>query len=292
MKLPLQTFGGTWTDEKLERVRKYLVAYATIMNKQNFRFAYIDAFAGTGYRTREQHQRPLAKIFPEIFEQESQQFLDGSARIALQVRPRFTKYIFIERDKNRIAELEKLKSEFDVPPNDIRLVHDDANSYLQDLCRNHNWTKNRAVLFLDPFGMQVTWETIAAIADTEAIDLWILFPLSAVNRLLKRNGEISTAWRESLNEMFGASDWYDVFYRTRKEMDLLGERTTTVKVATFDLIGRYFVQRLKTIFAGVSDNPLPLFNSTNSPLYLLCFASANPKGSKTAIKIAEDILRR
>jgi three-Cys-motif partner protein len=185
-----------------------------------------------------------------------------------------------------------LKSEFDVPPNDIRLVHDDANSYLQDLCRNHNWTKNRAVLFLDPFGMQVTWETIAAIADTEAIDLWILFPLSAVNRLLKRNGEISTAWRESLNEMFGASDWYDVFYRTRKEMDLLGERTTTVKVATFDLIGQYFVQRLKTIFAGVSDNPLPLFNSTNSPLYLLCFAAANPKGSKTAIKIAGDILRR
>lgn len=28
-----QNFGGDWTDEKLERVRKYLVAYATIMNK-------------------------------------------------------------------------------------------------------------------------------------------------------------------------------------------------------------------------------------------------------------------
>jgi len=39
-------FGGNWTKEKLKRVEKYLKAYATIMNKQNFRFAYIDAFAG------------------------------------------------------------------------------------------------------------------------------------------------------------------------------------------------------------------------------------------------------
>jgi hypothetical protein len=34
-----------------------------------------------------------------------------------------------------------------------------------------------------------------------------------------------------------------------------------------------------------------LLNSQNSPLYLLCFASANPKGSNTAIKIAQNILK-
>ncbi len=45
-------FGGDWTAEKLERVRKYLVAYATIMKAKRFRFAYIDAFAGTGYRSK------------------------------------------------------------------------------------------------------------------------------------------------------------------------------------------------------------------------------------------------
>ena len=38
-------FGGDWTEEKLERVRKYLSAYTTIMSKQPFCFAYIDAFA-------------------------------------------------------------------------------------------------------------------------------------------------------------------------------------------------------------------------------------------------------
>src|SRR5262249_20229663 len=99
-----QIFGGDWTEQKLERVRKYLVAYATIMKNRQFRVAYIDAFAGTGYRTLKRHDSSLAKIFPEIFEPESRRFLDGSARIALQVRPRFTKYIFIERDKERMVE--------------------------------------------------------------------------------------------------------------------------------------------------------------------------------------------
>jgi three-Cys-motif partner protein len=94
MGLPFEPFGGGWTEEKLQRVRKYLAAYATIMNKQKFRFAYVDAFAGTGYRNVEQHESPFAKIFPEIFEQESQQFLDGSARIALQVRPPFRQIHF------------------------------------------------------------------------------------------------------------------------------------------------------------------------------------------------------
>jgi three-Cys-motif partner protein len=46
-------FGGTWTEEKLAVLRKYLVAYATIMRNTPFRFAYIDAFAGSGYRKQQ-----------------------------------------------------------------------------------------------------------------------------------------------------------------------------------------------------------------------------------------------
>ena len=77
-----QLFGGNWTEEKLARVRKYLVAYATIMRKQSFRFAYIDAFAGTGYRDLKQENNPKEVMFPEFSEQDSQNFLKGSAQIA------------------------------------------------------------------------------------------------------------------------------------------------------------------------------------------------------------------
>ncbi|HXK62039.1 MAG TPA: hypothetical protein PLP42_19310 [Acidobacteriota bacterium] len=44
-----QRFGGDWTDKKLRALRKHLAAYTRIMARQTFRFAYIDAFAGTGY---------------------------------------------------------------------------------------------------------------------------------------------------------------------------------------------------------------------------------------------------
>jgi hypothetical protein len=45
------------------------------------------------------------------------------------------------------------------------------------------------------------------------------------------------------------------------------------------------------VFKGVANNPLPLYNSKNNPLYLLCFAAGNPKGAPTAVKIAQDILK-
>lgn len=258
------------------------------MSRQPFRFAYIDAFAGTGYRTikREEGQEELP--FPDL-----DSFLDGSARIALQVEPRFTRYIFVEQSESRFAELQKLKEEFPHLQNDIILVNTDANSYLQDLCLNYSWKTNRAVLFLDPFGLQVGWDTIVAIANIKAIDLWYLFPLGvAVNRMLTKNGQIRVVWRDRLNKLFGDDGWYDVFYRAAKTTSLFGEEEAIQKIGDFGLIERYFVERLKTVFAGVAENPLPLLNSHNNPLYLLCFSSGNPKGAKTAIKIAQDILRR
>lgn len=287
----LQKFGGDWTAEKLERVRKYLVAYATIMRAQNFRFAYIDAFAGTGYNTLKSKPEEGASLFPELAGEDAAGFLDGSARIALKVEPRFTEYRFIEKDPKRFAELSKLKDEFPALASDIVLINADSNAYLRDICENRVWERNRAVLFLDPFGMQVTWDTMTAIAKTKAIDLWILFPLGiGVNRLLRRDAQISEAWQRRLDDFFGTRDWRSAFYQTSTEQSLFGMEAETKKIADFDGIARFFVDRLETIFAGVAKNPLALLNSANTPLYLLCFAAGNERGAKTAVKIAQDIL--
>ncbi|GAB4420302.1 MAG: three-Cys-motif partner protein TcmP [Anaerolineae bacterium] len=286
-------FGGDWTSEKLDRVAKYLAAYTKIMSRQHFRFAYIDAFAGTGYRTLRQSDEPGQLMFPELADQESWQFLEGSARKALQIQPRFHKYIFIEKDEHRFQALQKLRDEFPQVAGDIILVNAEANSYLQDMCDNRNWQQHRAVLFLDPYGMEVEWQTIEAIARTQAIDLWLLFPLGiAVNRLLRRDGKIDPAVSNALNRLFGAEDWYDIFYETTTRMGLFGPETHTHKVGDFDSIAQYMIDRLRTVFAGVAENPLPLFNSRNNPLYLLCFAAGNPHGAKTAVKIARDVLKR
>ncbi|MBI1927344.1 three-Cys-motif partner protein TcmP [Candidatus Poribacteria bacterium] len=293
MKQSQQNFGGAWTEEKLGRVRKYLVAYATIMNKQAFRFAYIDAFAGTGYRTRKQDENPDELMFPEIAAPEMQDFFNGSARLALQVQPRFQKYIFIEKDENRFSELQKLKAEFPSLQNDIELVQFDVNTYLKELCLNRSWKNHRAVLFLDPYGMEVDWDTITGIAQTQAIDLWLLFPLGiAVNRLLKKDGNIDVTMRSKLERFFGVTDWYDAFYQTISTETLFGKEMVTQKKGDFASIKQYFVKRLQTVFTKVANNPLPLYNSRNNPLYLLCFAAGNPRGAPTAVNIAQHILRR
>jgi len=286
------TFGGSWTNQKLERVKKYLSAYTTALKHQPFQLAYIDAFAGTGYRTLKAVDETTELMFPELAEKETQQFIEGSARVALQTLPRFLKYIFIEKRGKHIPELEKLKEEFPEIADDISIINAEANEYLKKLCKK-NWKKHRAVIFLDPYGMQVNWNTLEAIARTEAIDLWILFPLGvAVNRLLKRDGNINYAVKKRLDEMFGTQDWYETFYKEITAEDLFGTQTKVRKVSGFTMISSYFVERLKTIFPGVAENPLPLYNSKGNPLYLLCFAASNPKGAKPALRIAQDILRR
>ena len=287
----MRTFGGDWTTEKLGRVKAYLDAYRVALSKQPFfRLLYIDAFAGTGYRYSEEDGEDLA--LPELAEEETQAYLAGSARLALEVDPPFSEYIFIEKSGVKIAELRKLKAEFLGLSDRIKLIHREANSYIQELC-DGDWSGKRAVMFLDPYGMQVNWDSIRAIAETKAIDLWYLFPLGvAVNRLLKRDGNISESIRSRLDELFGEQTWFDAFYEARSTKTLFGEETRTDKVATFPAISEYLVGRLKKEFAGVADNPRPLFNSRNNPLYLLCFAAANPTGAKIAVRIAGCILKQ
>ena len=90
-------FGGDWTEEKLRRVEKYLKAYNVALKNQPFTREYIDAFAGTGYREVKQSDSKAGLLLPELVEEDCEYFVDGSARIALKVKPPFHKFTFIER---------------------------------------------------------------------------------------------------------------------------------------------------------------------------------------------------
>lgn len=288
-------FGGDWTTEKLNRVHKYLNAYMRIFERnERARYLfpiYVDAFAGTGYRTASRRKPESADVFPEFANEDTQSFLKGSARIALEIQPPFQEYIFIEQDQTRYQELNNLKSEFPHLADRIRTINAEANAYLIDWCQVTNWQKRRAVVFLDPYGMQVEWRLIEAIANTKAIDLWLLFPLGiGVSRLLTKQTTPPEEWAQALTRIFGTEDWKNTFYHRKTALTLWGEKEEEVKATDFDEIGQFFVNRLKSVFAAVADNPLPLFNSKNNPLYLLCFAAGNPRGSKTAVKIAQNIL--
>jgi three-Cys-motif partner protein len=285
-------FGGDWTTRKLEILSGYLAAYGKALENQQFTVAYIDAFAGTGYRTPQvSAQSGSSFLFPDLAAAEPQSLLDGSARLALQVEPQFDRYVFIERDRDRCQALESLKNEFPELSSAIDVRPGDANQIIQEMCAR-NWRKRRAVLFLDPYGMQVDWQTIEAVARTKAIDMWLLFPLGiGVNRLLLKNpAEIPESWRQRLTLLLGTDEWEHALYKTERVNMLFGEEEMVVK-ASLDGIAAFFVNRLKTRFPGVAEHPAVLSNSKGSPLYLFCFAAANEKGAPIALRIADHLLK-
>jgi three-Cys-motif partner protein len=288
----IQKFGGDWTQEKLARVKSYLTAYTTALKNQPFKLIYIDAFAGTGYRNLDNDDKNHP-LFPDQVGEDAEKFHAGSARIALETTPRFDEYYFIETDPAKCAELEKLKLDFPDKAKDIYIVNMDANTAIQNAC-SASWKKSsiRGVLFLDPFGMNVSWSTIEAIAKTQAIDMWYLFPLGVgVNRLLKKDGNIFPTWKKKLDDIFGSSEWEKLFYKTESVPNLFGEEEVTTKTGDFKQIADYFVKRMETIFPGVIKKPLLLCNAKNNPLYMLCFACGNKNGSGLALKIAGHILK-
>jgi len=253
---------------------------------------YVDALAGTGYRTDSPKETSQENLFPELNETDVQEFLKGSTRIALEVEPSFDQFVFVEKIEGRVDDLNNLKAQFPKKTDRIKILHGDCNQQLKRWCGETNWHKHRAVVFLDPYGMQVGWELIETIARTRAIDLWILFPLGmAVNRMLTRGERPPKKWADTLTRIFGSDEWQMEFYRSETVDTLFGDQyIVDVKDADFKKISKYFVHRLKSVFPYVSENPHPLRNSRNVPLFLLCFAAANPKKGNIAVKIASHIL--
>ena len=297
-----QNFGGDWTEDKLGRVGEYFKCYNNALKNQRFSRKYIDAFAGTGYREVREPGGGEDLMFPGLVEPEVQRFLDGSARIALKVDPCFDRFTFIEKDSRKVKELQKLRDEF--PDKTIRIECGDANEWVQALCRE-GWNYRRAVLFLDPFGMQVSWQTLEAVARTKSIDLWLLFPLGvAISRLLKRDGDIDEVLCQRLDSVFGDRSWREAFYKVvsptiakvvqRSFFDARDETNEPDYLwkADFSVIEDYFRSRLRTIFAGVAEKSVRLKNSKNVPLYLLFFMAGNERGAPIAVKIAESIMSR
>jgi three-Cys-motif partner protein len=286
-------FGGDWTQEKLNRLAKYLPAYTSIFKGRSYKYAYIDAFAGPGYRER---QRKQAASTPDLWSEDpderGRRFTAGSAIVAMRSEPPFQSYIFIERDPSALAKLVgALRDEFPPRISSARFEPGDANVVLKRLC-DRDWSRHRAVLFLDPYGMEVEWSTMEAIARTQAIDVWILFPAGiGVNRQLPIVGNVPAWARTAFGRLFGTPEWYDHFYEKHATGDMFGASDRVQKVVSSDEIVSYYGERLQTIFPHVAPNPLVLCNTNNAPMFALFFAAAHPKYGAIAMKIAQDVLK-
>jgi three-Cys-motif partner protein len=279
-------FGGDWSGTKLDALARYLHAYTTALKKQPFDLLYIDAFAGAGIR--EVIEVDDDDLFSDDNEKEVTRYRHGSPFIALETDPKFDRFVFIDKDQSSIDRLrEQVKQSTAAQGRPIDFRCGDANAHLRNLAER-SWSGRRAVAFLDPFALHVEWDTIEAIAKTQSIDMWLLFPAMAVNRMLPRNGVMPEQWVRKLNATFGTTEWREFFYR--KDDDLFGEEIVSKTPRIFSDLSDYVTMRLEKVFEAANKKPLILRNSTDSPLFLLCFASGNPKGAKIAVGIAQQII--
>lgn len=290
-------FGGSWTKQKLVILEKYLKAYISLFEgnerARKFRRIYVDGFAGTGSIFKK--QEAIEQLtFSDIgeFEEFESDFMPGSAKLALELKPGFHRYYFIDANREHVEDLGQIARNH--PDKDVKVIKADCNAWLQKWCTTEKWAGQRAVVFLDPYGMQVKWGTLEAIAKTKAIDLWLLFPLGqAVNRLLPAGKKPPEHWAKSLDMILGTGDWRNTFYRRTSDVNLFNlEEQKTVKCVSIEDVGYFFLNRLKEIFAGVAEEPMFLYNSSNCPIFLLCFAASNERGAKPAVGIAQDIIRK
>lgn len=278
-------FGGPPTIEKLDIVKEYLNAYTTALKykprKDNpFKLMYIDAFAGTGeYKSRQEDPSGAQVV------------IDGSSRRAINIKNKpFDRLIFVEKDPDRYGNLLRLKSENRY--RNIQVENLDANSFLRNM--REDWRKWRGVLFLDPFATDVEWSTIVKVAEFNALDTWLLFPISAITRILptsKKPDDVSRKWADKLTRIFGDDSWRDL-YRASPQQPLFGCELSE-RDPGIDGIRRIYRDKLKGLFEQRFMEKSKVFvNSKNTPLFefMFCVGNSGPKAIQTAQKIAGHIL--
>ncbi|RXH13851.1 three-Cys-motif partner protein TcmP [Bradyrhizobium guangzhouense] len=280
-------FGGQHTELKLSIVEGYLKAFTLALRSRFQHLWYVDAFAGTGSRTVRTERRGADLV--EMPVEEAVERRRGSAQIALDVQPAFDFLVFIEKNPNYISALNDLVAKN--LQRRIVVAEEDANSALKRLVANNNWRDKRAVVFLDPYGMEVEWSTLAALATTQAIDVWFLFPLAGLFRQATRKlTDIDEHKRAALTRMFGSKSWEAELYPDG-EPDMFGVLPERKRELDPRGLERYVQSRLSEIFGAVLEPlALPIGRGPQMFSLFLCISNRTPEAIGLARRIGSHLL--
>ncbi|MCX5513443.1 hypothetical protein C3941_23665 [Kaistia algarum] len=288
-------FGGPWTEIKLDAIQYYMECYTKALRRISFDLWYFDAFAGSGRRETE---RTVGGGLFDGPEQTIRETLDGSARRALTVQPGFDHFVFVEKDEDRCALLSSVQT--DHPNRDIQIINGEANAVLRRIASRHPWSgggrnKSRGVVFLDPFALQVDWQTLQMLASTKAFDVWYLFPIRDTIRQLAHDFDGVGVKAPMLDRLLSAEwrDLYDIAHEPDYGSGLFGTLDDNAdpalkRVVSIKQFEQWLKKRLETEFPFVSE-PLPLLTDPSHQAFSLFLAVANP--SRPAIDLAEKFVR-
>jgi three-Cys-motif partner protein len=282
-------FGSQDTDLKLALVEAYLKAFTTALRRFFPELWFFDAFAGTGERTVR-----VAARGGDLFDEPAPESVErrrGSATIAIEVTPPFDRIIFVEKRPRSIAALRALRDQYS--HRQIEVIAGDANREIIEAIGLADWRRTRAAMFLDPYGMNVDWETLKAVAQTGAIDVWYLFSMSGLYRQAARKAEaIDDNKRAAITRILGTDEWERELYAQPAQGNLLDDPGELQRTADVRGLEVYVRARLQTIFAAVLP-PLALPVNSRPQRFSLFFAMSNRDGQaiSLATRIANHILK-
>jgi three-Cys-motif partner protein len=250
-----------WSEVKLQILHEYLSSFTTAVRGKPSEAICLDLFAGT-YDNPRRHE---SGTFP------------GSARIALETEPLFTRLALFELPgpaanlEATIREARPTDSRWKVFPGDCNEMLSTALRWLDPI----RWAPTFA--FLDPTGLQVAWTTIEQLATWRAdkktkVEQWMLLPEPAFARVLGLQGTMGRRMAERLDRVFGVRDWLAI-HRLRRANAISPEEMR----AEFVNLLRW---RLEKVLGYRTTHALQLVNTAGQPIYTMIFATDSGPGDK------------
>lgn len=260
---------GFWTQSKLQILEDYLAAFLTASSRRTQGAVYLDAFAGEGVGRD--------RLTDDEF--------DGSARIAAAAAAsngsgfRFSYLRFVELKRNRADEIRR-EFRADFPGRDIDVVPGDCNveipRLLEQMPSDLTWYPTFA--FLDPFGIELRWDTIRALADHKRkrkykVELFMLFAAPAIMRIAGLTPDKAIPGADDrLTNLFGCEEWRPIV-DARRGRRIGGDQAREA----FVNLMRW---RLAEDLAYARTHVLEFKNSRGTSLYHMVFATDHSAGDR------------
>ncbi len=254
---------GPWVEQKYRYVGMYAELFATGMKNRWKRRVYLDLFSGPGHSQVKSTGRMVL----------------GSPLIALSLPDPFDAYIFADEDPDSMAAL-RVRVARTGHDDKVTIVPGDANARIGEIIRHIpgvDGERELSFCFLDPYKLNINFDTVRQLSDGRAIDFLILLAL-----YVDANRNIGTYIRDespTIDRFLGDPGWREQW----KVAEKAGE-----SIVAF--LARAYSSRM----AGIGYLPMPLDQMVKIrsydkrlPLYYLAFFSRH----KTGLKFWREVLK-
>jgi three-Cys-motif partner protein len=189
---------------KHELIRSYLGGWFPKLAKWSGRILYVDTHAGRGKHTTGHLGSPLVALRTLLEHSHRDQILRNSE----------AKFIFIERDKENLASLQKeIASLGPLPPKvDVIPICDDAFAYVSGILDGLSKSKGQlapAFVFIDPYGFKAPGNIFKQLLSHSKVEIFIniIWRELDMGIVSEKARTTPTAMSQTLDRIFDGDSW-------------------------------------------------------------------------------------